>query len=130
MNEDNNNYIGNSSSIFKTVGLIIAGYTTPWLIKMLLLYCGVDLSGQQTEIMQTLGVIIGVVLSYIDMKFTNSFFKRNITLEDYIAYGEKHFDLSPVAEEEVVNKVESSNKDFVDYTKINDYDSASEYEKL
>ena len=88
------NIIGNGSSIFKTLGLIIAGYTTPWLIKILLLYLGIDLTGQETEIMQGLGIIIGIILSYVDMKFTNNFFKRNeITLEDYINYGIKHFNL-------------------------------------
>lgn len=88
------NYIGNGSSIFKTIGLLIAGYTTPWLIKILLLHFGIDLTGQETEIMQGLGLIIGIVLSYVDMKYTNSYFKRNeITIEDYINYGVKHFGL-------------------------------------
>jgi|GEM_PF-2060828 len=94
------NYIGNGSSIFKTIGLLIAGYTTPWLIKILLLYCGIDLTGQATEIMQGLGVIIGIILSYVDMKYTNNFFKKNqITIEDYITYGIKHFGLQPISVE-------------------------------
>ncbi|WP_407420690.1 hypothetical protein [Methanobrevibacter sp.] len=94
------NYIGNGSSIFKTIGLLIAGYTTPWLIKMLLLHFGIDLTGQETEIMQGLGLIIGIVLSYIDMKYTNNFFKKNeITIEDYIQYGVKHFGLQKVTAE-------------------------------
>lgn len=88
------NIIGNGSSIFKTIGLLIAGYTTPWLIKLLLLYFGLDLTGQETEIMQVLGIIIAIALSYIDMKYMNTFFKRNeITIEDYINYGIKHFNL-------------------------------------
>lgn len=95
------NYIGNGSSIFKTIGLIIAGYTTPWLIKILLLHFGLDLTGQETEIMQGLGLIIGVILSYVDMKYTNNYFKRNeITLEKYIEYGIKHFNLQ-IEEEEI-----------------------------
>ena len=89
--------IGNGSSIFKTRGLLIAGYTTPWLIKILLLYFGLDLTGQETEIMQVLGIIIAIALSYIDMKYMNTFFKRNeITIEDYIKYGEKHFGLQKI----------------------------------
>lgn len=93
------NVIGNSSSIFKTIGLTIAGFTTPWLIKLALQYLGLDLTGQETQIMQSLGVIIGLGLSYIDMKYANSYFKRNITLEDYINYGVKHFNLEPVTDE-------------------------------
>lgn len=95
------NYIGNGSSIFKTIGLIIAGYTTPWLIKILLLHFGLDLTGQETEIMQGLGLIIGVILSYVDMKYTNSYFKRNVTIEDYINYGIKHFNLQIEEEKEI-----------------------------
>ena len=93
---DDTNFIGNGSSIFKTIGLTIAGFTTPWLIKLALQYLGLDLTGQETQIMQSLGVIIGLGLSYIDMKYTNSYFKRNITLQDYINYGEKHFFLTKV----------------------------------
>ena len=93
------NFIGNSSSIFKTIGLTIAGFTTPWLIKLALQYLGLDLTGQETQIMQSLGVIIGLGLSYIDMKYTNSYFKRNITLEDYVQYGEKHFNLTQINDE-------------------------------
>ena len=96
MTENDTNYIGNGSSIFKTIGLTIAGYTTPWLIKLVLQYLGIDLSGQETQIMQSLGVLIGLALSYIDMKYANSYFKRTITLEDYIKYGEKHFNLKQV----------------------------------
>lgn len=91
------NIIGNGSSIFKTIGLIVAGYTTPWLLKILLLYFGIDLTGQETQIMQDLGIIIGLCLSYIDMKYTNNFFKRNeMTIQEYIDYGIEHFDLQTV----------------------------------
>ena len=55
------NVIGNSSSIFKTIGLTIAGYTTPWLIKLVLQYLGIDLSGQETQIMQLLGVFCALL---------------------------------------------------------------------
>ena len=80
------------------------------LIKLILLYLGLDLSGQETEIMQGLGIIIGLALSYIDMKYTNSFFKKNITIEDYIKYGEKHFNLQTVDNEcECDNECEECN---------------------
>lgn len=91
---DDTNFIGNGSSIFKTIGLTIAGFTTPWLIKLALQYLGLDLTGQETQIMQSLGVIIGLGLSYIDMKYANSYFKKTITLEDYVNYGVKHFNAS------------------------------------
>ena len=88
------NFIGNSSSIFKTIGLMIAGYLIPLAVAH-----GVNFYGQETQIIQVLGVIIGLGLSYIDMKYTNSYFKKNITLEDYINYGVKHFNLEPVNDE-------------------------------
>ena len=88
------NFIGNSSSIFKTIGLMIAGYLIPLASAH-----GVNFYGQETQIIQSLGVIIGLGLSYIDMKYTNSYFKRNITLEDYIQYGEKHFNLTQINDE-------------------------------
>ena len=86
-----NNIVGNSSSIFKTCGLMIAGYLIPIFIAK-----GINFYGQETQIIQILGTIIGFILSYIDMKYTNSFFKKNITIEDYINYGEKHFNLQTV----------------------------------
>ena len=88
------NFIGNGSSIFKTIGLMIAGYLIPLAIAH-----GVNFYGQETQIIQSLGVIIGLVLSYIDMKYANSYFKKTITLEDYINYGEKHFSLTQVDDE-------------------------------
>ena len=87
MSEDN--LLGNSSSIFKTIGLMIAGYLIPLAVAN-----GVNFHGQETQITQCLGVIIGLGLSYIDMKYANSYFKKNITLQDYINYGEKHFGLT------------------------------------
>ena len=118
----NERLVGNSSTVFKTLGLIIAGYTTPWLIKLALLYLGVDLSGQETEIMQFLGVIIGIILSYIDAKFSNTFFSKEtgMTLEDYVQYGIDNFNLKPVKDD--ANKV--------DRVIIEDIDTAIEYDKL
>ena len=83
--------IGNTSSIFKTIGLIIAGYLIPLAIAH-----GIDFHGQETQITQLLGAIIGLALSYIDMKYANSFFKKTITLEDYIQYGVTHFNMKPI----------------------------------
>ncbi|WP_295612109.1 hypothetical protein [uncultured Methanobrevibacter sp.] len=83
------NFIGNGSSIFKTIGLIIAGYLIPLAVAQ-----GVNFHGQETQITQLFGIIIAIALSYIDMKYMNTFFKRNeITIEDYINYGIKHFNL-------------------------------------
>ena len=116
MSTSDYNIIGNGSSIFKVIGLTIAGYSTPLLIKWCLLYGGVDLSGQETEIMQWIGIIVAWILSYIDMKFANSFFKKNITLEDYVNYGVENFGLEPVE-----NKTD-------DGEVVTDYDLAGEYE--
>ena len=91
---DNSNILGNGSSIFKTVGLLIAGYIIPIFVSN-----GVNLNGQETQITQLLGLIIASALSYVDMKYANSFFKRNITIDEYIAYGEKHFGMQTVTEE-------------------------------
>lgn len=100
---ENNNIIGNGSSIFKVIGLLIAGYLIPIAVSN-----GVNLNGQETQITQLLGIIIATGLSYIDMKYANSFFKKNITLEDYISYGEKHFGMQTVSYglEEDMNPVE------------------------
>lgn len=103
MSESNYNIIGNGSSIFKVIGLLIAGYIVPIVVAQ-----GVNLNGQETQITQLLGIIIAAALSYIDMKYANSFFKKNITLEDYISYGEKHFGMQTVSYglEEDMNPVE------------------------
>ena len=90
----NDTNIGNSSSIFKTIGLTLAGYLIPLAVAN-----GVNFYGQETQIIQVLGVIIGLWLSYIDMKYANSYFKKTITLEDYINYGVKHFNLELVNDE-------------------------------
>lgn len=91
---NDSNIIGNGSSIFKTLGLMFAGYIISILVAQ-----GVNLHGQETQIIQILGTILGLGLSYIDMKYTNSFFKRNITLEDYIQYGVEHFNMTPTSDE-------------------------------
>ncbi|MBE6505624.1 MAG: hypothetical protein E7Z73_07800 [Methanobrevibacter millerae] len=88
------NIIGNGSSVFKVIGLLIAGYIVPIVVAQ-----GINLNGQETQITQILGIIIATALSYIDMKYANSFFKRNITLEDYIRYGEKNFGLQTIPAE-------------------------------
>ncbi|MBR1748250.1 MAG: hypothetical protein IJ743_00475 [Bacilli bacterium] len=85
------NIIGNGSSIFKVIGLLIAGYLIPILVGN-----GLNLNGQETQITQVLGELIAIILSYVDMKYANSFFKKNITITDYIAYGEKHFGIQTV----------------------------------
>ena len=90
MSEQNSNILGNGSSIFKTIGLMIAGYLIPLAVSH-----GVNFHGQETQIIQLLGIIIGLGLSYIDMKYTNSYFKKNITLEEYIQYGMENFDMRP-----------------------------------
>lgn len=92
--------LGNGSSIFKTIGLLIAGYIIPIVASK-----GVNFNGQETQIIQVLGIIIAVALSYVDMKYANSFFKKTITLDDYISYGEKHFNLTR-AEDPVEKKDE------------------------
>lgn len=85
------NIIGNGSSVFKVIGLLIAGYIVPIVVGQ-----GINLNGQETQITQLLGIIIAAALAYVDMKYTNSFFKKNITIEDYISYGEKHFGLQTI----------------------------------
>ena len=91
MTQEKDNIIGNTTSIFKTIGLITAGYIIPLLASK-----GLSFNGQETQITQLLGAIIGLTLSYIDMKYTNSFFKKNITIDDYINYGIKNFDMTIV----------------------------------
>ena len=86
-----NEIIGNTTSIMKTIGLIIAGY----LISLLTSH-GLNLNGQETQITEATGVIIGSLLSYLDMKYTNTLFKKTITIDDYINYGLKNFDMTVI----------------------------------
>lgn len=136
MTDNNSNFIGNSSTIFKTIGLLIAGYTTPWLINMICKYFGVDLSGQETQIMQNLGLLIGLILSYIDAKYSNTFFKKHPTVYEYVQYGIDNFGADVTVEDGSSSNIIQSGKVFIngeplDGVKSCEVDISPEYaEKL
>ena len=65
---DNNNIIGNGSTIIKTLSLTIAGYILAGLAAK-----GYDLGIDINILASLIGAIIGLGISYIDAKYPNTF---------------------------------------------------------
>ena len=65
---DNNNYIGNGTTIGKFILIAFAG----WIIS-LAASKGLDLGVDAQTLAQILGVILGLAYSYIDAKYPNTF---------------------------------------------------------
>ena len=62
------NYIGNISTIVKTVCLWIAGYAIGYAVSI-----GFNLPISQEQLSEVLFIIICTIIAYIDAKFPNSF---------------------------------------------------------
>lgn len=67
------NYIGNISTIIKTISMILAG----WVIGTLAAN-GLDLGVDEETLSQIIGSIIFFILAYIDAKFHNTITFQNI----------------------------------------------------
>lgn len=65
---DDNNYIGNGSTIVKTVFVMFAG----WVLGALAAK-GLSLPIDAYQLAEILGAIFGFIVSYIDAKYPNSF---------------------------------------------------------
>ena len=65
---DNNNIIGNGSTIIKTLSLTIAGYILAGLAAQ-----GYDLGIDVNILASLIGAIIGLIISYVDAKYPNTF---------------------------------------------------------
>lgn len=68
MENNNNNYIGNISTIIKMVSMAIAG----WCISLLIAH-GINLNIDQTTLSTIIGAIILFIVGYIDAKYPNTF---------------------------------------------------------
>ena len=66
--EDNSNFIGNSSTVIKFIGMTIAG----WVIS-LLASKGLNLGVDATALGEIIGAFIGLGFGYIDAKYHNNF---------------------------------------------------------
>ena len=64
----NNNYIGNISTIIKIVSMTVAG----WIISTLAAQ-GYNLGVDAVTLASVIGAFIGLILSYIDAKYPNTF---------------------------------------------------------
>ena len=75
---DDNNYIGNGSTIVKTIFVMFAG----WVLGALAAK-GLSLPIDAYQLAEILGAIFGFIVSYIDAKYPNSFgFLGNANLVD------------------------------------------------
>ena len=63
-----NNYIGNISTIVKTVCMMIAGYAIGYAVSI-----GLNLPISQEQLSEILFIIICFIAAYIDAKYPNSF---------------------------------------------------------
>jgi hypothetical protein len=68
------NYIGNLSSIVKTISMLIAGA----IIGLLANY-GLKLGVDTATLSEVIGAIIFLVLAYIDMKYPNTMIRGKTT---------------------------------------------------
>ena len=71
---DENNYIGNISSIVKTISMLIAGA----IIGLLANY-GLKLGVDTATLSEVIGAIIFLGLAYIDMKYPNTMIRGKTT---------------------------------------------------
>lgn len=70
-----NNYIGNLSSLVKTISMLIAGAVIGLLVNF-----GLNLPIDTATLSAAIGSIIWLGISYIDMKYPNTIFpKQNET---------------------------------------------------
>lgn len=73
----NENYIGNLSSIVKTISMLFAG-----AIIGLLPHHGLKLGVDTTTLSEVIGAIIFLALAYIDMKYPNTIIRGKTTPEE------------------------------------------------
>ena len=72
------NYIGNISTIVKTIFMMIAGYAIGYFISI-----GLNLPISQEQLAEIMWTIFAFIIAYIDAKFPNSFpFLGNANLVD------------------------------------------------
>ena len=62
------NYIGNGSTIIKTIAMAIAGQVVGVLAAN-----GLDLGVNETQLAEIIGLLLGIAFAYIDAKYPNTF---------------------------------------------------------
>ena len=68
MTEENTNFIGNLSTILKTLCMMIAGYAIGYAVSI-----GLDLPIDATQLSEILFTILCAIAAYIDAKYPNTF---------------------------------------------------------
>lgn len=68
MTEENTNFIGNLSTILKTLCMMIAGYAIGYAVSI-----GLDLPIDATQLSEILFTILCTIGAYIDAKYPNTF---------------------------------------------------------
>ena len=81
---DENNYIGNLSSIVKTISMLIAGA----IIGLLANY-GLKLGVDTATLSEVIGAIIFLGLAYVDMKYPNTMIRGKTPTQDEDLTGEE-----------------------------------------
>lgn len=96
---NNNNYIGNLSTIIKWLSMAIAGYCIGALAQM-----GLNLPIDQMQLSEIIGMLIFLGVGYVDSKYPNtfSFLGNNDEIEDIdpAAEYEKEHDYPVVGDED------------------------------
>lgn len=67
MTEENTNFIGNGSTIFKTICMLIAGYAIGYFLSI-----GLNLPISQEQLSEILFIILCALGAYIDAKYPNT----------------------------------------------------------
>ena len=65
---DETNYIGNTSTIIKFISSTIAGYSVAYFVSK-----GINLPIDSATLAEWIGIIIGLIIAYIDAKYPNTF---------------------------------------------------------
>lgn len=68
MTEENTNFIGNGSTIIKTICMMIAGYAIGYAVSI-----GLDLPIDATQLSEILFTILCAIAAYIDAKYPHTF---------------------------------------------------------
>lgn len=76
---DETNYIGNLSSLVKTISMLLAGAIIGLLVNI-----GLNLPIDNATLSATIGSIIWLGLAYIDMKYPNTIFPKKPTEENIV----------------------------------------------
>ena len=105
----NEKYVGNITTIVKTVSMIFAG----WIIGALAAY-GLDLHLTQIELTSIISAILFSIIAYLDAKYPNTFIDKNGVAETTVMVNLDPNELSEAINEakenETLNEVEADDR--------------------